>query len=127
MILNLTHCYVLCQVNSPTTLLNVSNVIQFNSIGFLLLLLLQHALGCFNYSFLSYCFLCISVNYYYYCVRDFWRRHRRKIFLSVGVVGGGYCLYKLYGAHRQRLDALEMELDVQRQSDELIKAQLSQY
>jgi len=59
-------------------------------------------------------------------IRDFWRRHRRKIFLSVGVVGGGYCLYKLYGAHRQRLDALEMELDVQRQSDELIKAQLSQ-
>lgn len=59
-----------------------------------------------------------------FSVRDFWRRHRRKIFLSVGVVGGGYCLYKLYGAHRQRLDALEMELDVQRQTDELIKAQM---
>lgn len=33
-------------------------------------------------------------------------------------------MYKLYGAHRQRLDALEMELDVQRQSDELIKSQM---
>ncbi|KAJ1394220.1 Peroxin-3 [Sesbania bispinosa] len=57
-------------------------------------------------------------------VRDLWRRHRRKIFLSVGVFGGGYFLYKLYGSHRQRLQALERELEVQRESEEFIKAQM---
>ncbi|CAL0313786.1 unnamed protein product [Lupinus luteus] len=57
-------------------------------------------------------------------VRDLWRRHRRKIFVSVGVLGSGYFLYKLYGAHRSRLDALERELAFQRESEELMKAQM---
>ncbi|CAI8619965.1 unnamed protein product [Vicia faba] len=56
-------------------------------------------------------------------VRDFWRRHRRKIFISVGVIGGGYCLYNLYGVHRQKLDGLERELQVQRESEERFKMQ----
>ncbi|KAL1317247.1 peroxisome biogenesis protein 3-2 isoform X1 [Arachis ipaensis] len=59
-------------------------------------------------------------------VRDLWRRHRRKVFISVGVLGSGYLLYKLYGAHRRRLDALERELAIQRESEELMKVQLSQ-
>ncbi|XP_061359524.1 peroxisome biogenesis protein 3-2-like [Gastrolobium bilobum] len=57
-------------------------------------------------------------------VRDLWRRHRRKIFLTVGVLGSGYCLYKLYGAHRHRLHELERELAAQRESEELVKAQM---
>lgn len=57
-------------------------------------------------------------------VRDFWRRHRRKIFLSAGVLGGGYCLYKLYGAHRQRLHSLERELQLQRETEDLMKSQM---
>lgn len=60
------------------------------------------------------------------CVRNLWRRHRRKIFLTVGVLGGGYFLYKLYDAHTQRLHALERELALQRESEELMKAQLSE-
>lgn len=62
----------------------------------------------------------------FFSVRDLWRRHRRKIFLTVGVFGGGYFLYKLYGAHKKRLFALERELAVQRETDEFMKAQLSQ-
>ncbi|KAI4350993.1 hypothetical protein L6164_005387 [Bauhinia variegata] len=57
-------------------------------------------------------------------VRDFWRRHRRKVFLTVGVLGSGYFLYKFYNGHRRRLDALERELAVQRENEELIKAQM---
>ncbi|XP_027341814.1 peroxisome biogenesis protein 3-2-like isoform X2 [Abrus precatorius] len=57
-------------------------------------------------------------------VRDLWRRHRRKIYLTVGVLGGGYFLYKLYGAHRHGLQELERELAVQRESEELVKAQM---
>lgn len=56
--------------------------------------------------------------------RDFWRRHRRKVFVTAGVLGGGYLLYKLYNGHRQRLADLEKELESERQNDELIKAQL---
>lgn len=44
----------------------------------------------------------------------------------MGVVGSGYLLYKLYDAHRRRLHALERELALQRENDELIKAQLSE-
>ncbi|KAK3225213.1 hypothetical protein Dsin_005075 [Dipteronia sinensis] len=53
-------------------------------------------------------------------LRDFWRRHRRKIFVTSGVLGGGYLLYKLYDAQRQAAD-LESQ---QREHDELIKAQM---
>lgn len=56
--------------------------------------------------------------------RDFWRRHKRKIFVSAGVLGSGYLLYKLYDTHKRRLDDLERELALQRENDELIKAQL---
>ncbi|XP_042502858.1 peroxisome biogenesis protein 3-2-like [Macadamia integrifolia] len=57
-------------------------------------------------------------------VRDFWRRHRRKLFVTVGVLGSGYVLYKLYHAHQQRLSDLEREIEGERATDELIKAQL---
>lgn len=57
-------------------------------------------------------------------LRDFWRRHRRKAFVTVGVFGGGYILYKLYDAHKCRLADLERELAGERANDELIKAQM---
>lgn len=44
-------------------------------------------------------------------LRDFWRRHRRKIFVTVGVLGSGYLLYKLYDANRRRITDLEKEHD----------------
>lgn len=69
-------------------------------------------------------FLGIVIASKMFSVRDFWRRHRRKIFVSVGVFGSGYLLYKLYDAHRRRLDDLETELAVQRENEELIKAQM---
>ncbi|KAL4179216.1 hypothetical protein AMTRI_Chr13g118910 [Amborella trichopoda] len=57
-------------------------------------------------------------------LRDFWRRHRRKVFVTVGIVGSGYAFYRLYFAHKERLDALEREFEGQREADEHIKAQL---
>ncbi|KAI3975641.1 hypothetical protein MKX01_037898 [Papaver californicum] len=57
-------------------------------------------------------------------IRGFWRRHRRKVIVSAGLLGSGYTLYKLYGAHKQRLLDLEKELEVERETNELIKAQL---
>ncbi|CAJ1936669.1 unnamed protein product, partial [Sphenostylis stenocarpa] len=55
---------------------------------------------------------------------DFWRRHRRKVFITVGVLGSGYLLYKLYGAHRHGVQELERELAVQKETEELMKAQM---
>ncbi|KAL6961812.1 peroxisomal membrane protein pex32, partial [Sarracenia purpurea var. burkii] len=55
---------------------------------------------------------------------EFWRRHRRKAYLTLGVLGSGYLLYKLYNAHKRRLSELEKELAIERENEELIKAQL---
>lgn len=57
-------------------------------------------------------------------LRDFWRRHKRKVYVTAGVLGSGYVLYKLYAAHRRRISELESELESRREIDELIKAQL---
>ncbi|KAL5545037.1 hypothetical protein UlMin_008821 [Ulmus minor] len=58
-------------------------------------------------------------------LRNMWRRHRRKVFVCCGLFGGGYLLYKLYNAHRQRLDNLERELASERKKvDGLIKDQM---
>ncbi|MCL7032495.1 hypothetical protein MKW94_002397 [Papaver nudicaule] len=57
-------------------------------------------------------------------IRGFWRRHRRKLIVSAGLLGSGYTLYKLYNAHKQRLLDLEEELEAERQTNELVKAQL---
>lgn len=57
--------------------------------------------------------------------RDFWRRHRRKFFITTGVVGSGYLLYKLYNDQKRKRDELERELALQSADEEFIKAQLS--
>uniref|UniRef100_A0A6M2E8B7 Peroxin-3 n=1 Tax=Populus davidiana TaxID=266767 RepID=A0A6M2E8B7_9ROSI len=57
-------------------------------------------------------------------LRNFWRRHKRKILITSGVLGSGYFLCKLYNAHQQKLADLERELARQSANDELIKAQL---
>ncbi|OAY70885.1 Peroxisome biogenesis protein 3-2, partial [Ananas comosus] len=56
--------------------------------------------------------------------RGFWSRHRRRILISLGVVGSGFVIYKLYDAHRRRIYHVEQQLDGERRVDELIKAQL---
>ncbi|XP_021803245.1 peroxisome biogenesis protein 3-2 [Prunus avium] len=58
-------------------------------------------------------------------LRGFWRRHRRKLYVTAGVLGSGYLLYKLYNAHRQRLADLDTELEHERdRNEEIIKAQM---
>ncbi|KAA3455746.1 peroxisome biogenesis protein 3-2-like isoform X1 [Gossypium australe] len=57
-------------------------------------------------------------------LRDLWRRHRRKVLVTAGVLGSGYLLYKLYDAHKRRLIDLEWQLANERENDEFIKAQM---
>ncbi|XP_010923819.1 peroxisome biogenesis protein 3-1 isoform X2 [Elaeis guineensis] len=57
-------------------------------------------------------------------LRDFWSRHRRKVFVALGVFGSGYVIYKIYDDHRRRISDLDKKLEGERQVDELIKAQL---
>ncbi|KAK8627851.1 hypothetical protein V6N13_135449 [Hibiscus sabdariffa] len=57
-------------------------------------------------------------------LRDLWRRHRRKVLITAGVLGSGYLLYKLYDAHKRRLTDLERQLARERENDEFIKAQM---
>lgn len=60
-------------------------------------------------------------------LRSLWSRHKRKLFVSLGVLGSGYVIYKLYDAHRKRIFDLEKELVCQREVDELIKIQLQSH
>ncbi|KAK9115397.1 hypothetical protein Syun_022194 [Stephania yunnanensis] len=56
-------------------------------------------------------------------LRDFWRRHRRKGLVTLGICGSGYLLYKFYVAHRRRLVELDILLEGEKQTDEIIKNQ----
>ncbi|GAB2298264.1 hypothetical protein Dimus_032334 [Dionaea muscipula] len=58
---------------------------------------------------------------------EFWRRHQRKFFVTLGVLGGGYALYKLHNAYRCQLSELEIELACEKEQDELIKAQMQEH
>ncbi|WOL12860.1 peroxisome biogenesis protein 3-1 [Canna indica] len=65
-----------------------------------------------------------SSNYAMLSLRGFWSRHRRKILISLGVVGSGYLVYKLYESHNMKLSYLERQLEGAQEVDELIKNQL---
>ncbi|CAL5395029.1 unnamed protein product [Camellia sinensis] len=55
---------------------------------------------------------------------EIWKRHKKKVYFTIGVLGSGYLLYKLYDAHKRRLSDLERELAQERENDELIKAHM---
>ncbi|KAK3002218.1 hypothetical protein RJ639_021914 [Escallonia herrerae] len=59
--------------------------------------------------------------------REIWRRHKRNVYVTLGVFGSGYIFYKLYEAHRRRLSDLERELASERENDELLKAQMQSH
>lgn len=46
------------------------------------------------------------------------------MYVTLGVCGSGYLLYKLYDASRRRLNDLEKQLADERENEELIKSQL---
>ncbi|XP_057537509.1 peroxisome biogenesis protein 3-2-like [Amaranthus tricolor] len=56
--------------------------------------------------------------------RSLWSRHKKKVFVTLGIAGSGYFLYKLYDAHKRRLDEVAVELAAEREHDERIKAQM---
>ncbi|KAL3639365.1 hypothetical protein CASFOL_017272 [Castilleja foliolosa] len=55
---------------------------------------------------------------------QFWKRHKRKVYVTLGFVGSGYLLYKLYYARSRRLVDLQKQLARERENEELIKAQI---
>lgn len=58
---------------------------------------------------------------------EFWRRHKRKVYVTFGVLGSGYLLYKLYEGHKRRLSDLERELADERRNEELIRSQIKEH
>ncbi|KAK4350062.1 hypothetical protein RND71_029375 [Anisodus tanguticus] len=58
---------------------------------------------------------------------DFWRRHKRKVYVTFGVLGSGYLLYKLYDGHKRRLSDLEREHADERRNEELIRSQIKDH
>ncbi|CAN0902277.1 Eukaryotic peptide chain release factor GTP-binding subunit ERF3A [Linum grandiflorum] len=62
-----------------------------------------------------------------FSLRDFWRRHKRKVLATAGVVGSGYCLYKVYNAYKNQLADMERRLADEREHDELVKAQMQSH
>ncbi|KAM3380413.1 peroxisome biogeneis protein 3-2 [Capsicum galapagoense] len=58
---------------------------------------------------------------------EFWRRHKRKVYVTFGVLGSGYLLYKLYDGHRRRLADLERELADEKSNEELIRSQIKEH
>ncbi|CAN1159240.1 Peroxisome biogenesis protein 3-2, partial [Linum perenne] len=65
-------------------------------------------------------------SYLLHC-RDFWRRHKRKLLVTAGVVGSGYCLYKVYNGYQKQLGDMERRLAEEREHDELVKAQMQSH
>ncbi|GFP86220.1 peroxisome biogenesis protein 3-2 [Phtheirospermum japonicum] len=57
-------------------------------------------------------------------IRQFWKRHKRKVYVTLGVFSSGYLLYKLYDARSRRLVDLQKQLARERENEELIKAQI---
>lgn len=54
-------------------------------------------------------------------------RHRRKVLFTLGIVGGGYALYRVYSAQKERMLVLEEEEEAQRQADELVDTRLREH
>lgn len=46
------------------------------------------------------------------------------MYVTLGLLGSGYILYKLYDARRRRLSDLEKQLAHEKENEELVKAQL---
>ncbi|KAL7114677.1 hypothetical protein ACP275_04G136800 [Erythranthe tilingii] len=55
---------------------------------------------------------------------EFWRRHKRKVYVTLGVCGSGYLLFKSYDAWRRRIGDLEKQLADDKEEGELLKAQV---
>lgn len=49
------------------------------------------------------------------------------MYATLGVLGSGYVLYKLYGSIKRRARDLEMALAMERENDKLIKAQMQEH
>ncbi|KAK1280473.1 Peroxisome biogenesis protein 3-2 [Acorus gramineus] len=62
-----------------------------------------------------------------FSLRGFWRRHRRKIIVTAGVLGSGYAIYTLYEAYKQRVSDLVTELESEREIAELFRTRLQNH
>lgn len=60
-------------------------------------------------------------------MREFWTRHKRKVYVSLGVCGSGYLLYKFYDAYTTRISQLQRQLADEQENDDLLKAQMQMH
>lgn len=60
-------------------------------------------------------------------IRFFVNRHRRKVLFTLGIVGGGYALYRVYCAQKERMLVLEEEEEAERRADELVEIRLREH
>ncbi|KAJ3709315.1 hypothetical protein LUZ61_013020 [Rhynchospora tenuis] len=57
--------------------------------------------------------------------RALWGSHKRKVMISLGVLGSGYFVYKIYDGYRRKITNKEiMEFDTDKAVDEAIRSQL---
>jgi peroxin-3 len=56
-------------------------------------------------------------------IRGFWGRHKRKILIGLGVVGGSYVVYRLWNSHQSRMLELNRRKEREMQDEELMKIQ----
>ncbi|KAJ4771120.1 hypothetical protein LUZ62_019066 [Rhynchospora pubera] len=59
--------------------------------------------------------------------RGFWGRHKRKILIGLGVVGGGYAIYRLWDSHQRNMLELDRQKEREKQEEELMKIQLKNH
>ncbi|KAK4364043.1 hypothetical protein RND71_015401 [Anisodus tanguticus] len=68
-----------------------------------------------------------NLSNYYDWMWDLWRRHKRKVYVTFGVLGSGYLLYKLYDGHKRRLSDLVREHADEMRNEELIRSQIKDH
>jgi len=76
---------------------------------------------------ICFMFMCRCVSDSFYQNRFFVNRHRRKVLFTLGIVGGGYALYRVYCAQKERMLVLEEEEEAERRADELVEIRLREH
>ena len=64
------------------------------------------------------------MGYLFSGISGFWRRHKKKVLVTLGALGTGYAVYKFYDSQRQKILRLERRYDEERRAEEILKDQL---
>ncbi|VFQ75855.1 unnamed protein product [Cuscuta campestris] len=59
------------------------------------------------------------------CLKEFWIKHEKKVYVTFGVISNEFLLYKLYDGNMQRISELEKKPEAEKKIDERVSAQFS--